>query len=123
MAPLVVICDDEPDIRLLYRQAFEDLGVEVAEAADGEECLAVVDQATEPPALVVLDLFMPRRDGFATLPELRERCPGCPVVVVTAHAAVDVFDKSRARGAVACFDKLGFLQRVPRLVDRFCRAA
>jgi CheY-like chemotaxis protein len=113
----VLICDDEPDIRLLFRTAFEREGVTVDEAGDGDECLAMAD--ANPPDVVILDLMMPKRDGLSTLPVLRHRCPQSAVVVVTAHAAIDAFEASRARGAAACFDKLGFLPRVPWLVSKF----
>jgi CheY-like chemotaxis protein len=113
----VLICDDEPDIRLLFRAAFEREGAIVDEASDGDECLLVAD--ANPPDVVILDLMMPKRDGLSTLPALRRRCPRSAVVVVTAHAAIDAFEASRARGAAACFDKLGFLPRVPWVVSKF----
>jgi CheY-like chemotaxis protein len=113
----VLICDDEPDIRLLYRAAFEREGAVVDEAGDGDECLAVAE--AHPPDVVILDLMMPKRDGLSTLPILRRLCPNTAIVVVTAHAAIDAFETSRARGASACFDKLGFLPRVPWVVSKF----
>ena len=116
----VLICDDEPDIRTLFRMAFEDAGATVDEAADGEECLSLA--GVHPPDLVVLDLYMPHRDGLATLPELRKQYPLVPVLVVSAHAAVEIFDASRARGATACFDKVSFVPRIPKLVERYCAA-
>lgn len=117
----VLICDDEPSIRLLFRTAIEAEGIEVHEAEDGEDCLAVADRVQ--PDLVILDLYMPRRDGLSTLPELRLRCPKAAVLVVSAHAAVEIFEQSRARGASACFDKLGFLPRIGELLDRYAPAA
>jgi CheY-like chemotaxis protein len=116
----VLIVDDEPDVRALFRTAFELEGATVDEAGDGDECLACA--ALHAPDLVVLDLWMPNRNGFATLPELRRSHPTCPVLVVTAHAAVDVFEQSRARGATACFDKVGFVPRIPRVVQRYTPA-
>lgn len=116
----VLICDDEPDIRLLYRTAFEREGAIVDEAADGDECLEVAE--ANPPDVVILDLMMPKRDGLSTLPALRRRCPKAAVVVVTAHVAVEAFEASRSRGAAACFDKLGFLPRVPWVVSKFAVA-
>jgi len=113
----VLICDDEPDIRLLFRTAFEREGAVVFEAADGDECLAVAGATC--PDVVILDLMMPKRDGLSTLPMLRRQCPHSAVVVVTAHAAIEAFEVSRARGAAACFDKLGFLPRVPWVVSKF----
>ena len=116
----VLICDDEPDIRLLFRTAFEREGAVVDEAGDGDECLQVASDNC--PDVVILDLMMPKRDGLSTLPMLRRQCPSSAVVVVTAHAAMDAFEVSRARGAAACFDKLGFLPRVPWVVSKFAVA-
>jgi len=117
----VLICDDEPAIRLLYRAAIEREGIQVDEAADGIECLDVAERTK--PDLVILDLYMPRRDGLAVLPLLRAACPSARVLVVSAHAAVEVFEQSRARGATACFDKLSFLPRIPALLERYGTAA
>lgn len=113
----MLICDDEADIRFLFRMAFEERGVEVAEAVDGDDCIAQVSEFC--PDLIVLDLFMPNRDGLSALPELKRRCPSTRVLVVTAYAAAESFNRSRARGATACFDKLDFQSRIPRLVERY----
>ena len=112
----VLICDDEPAIRQLYRFAFEDAGAEVDEAGDGEECIAMATDVSFD--LIVLDLFMPKRDGLSTLPELRACSPESPVFIVSAHAGVEVFTQSRALGAAACFEKVGFLQRIPSMLAR-----
>ena len=113
----VVICDDEPDIRLVYRMAFEEFHAEVVEAVDGDDCIACL--AVVCPDLVILDLFMPNRDGLSALPEIKRLCPEARVLVVSAHGAEDTFARSKARGATACFDKLSFVSRIPRLVERY----
>jgi len=113
----VLICDDEPSIRELYRFAFEQAGAQVGEAADGDECITAA--RADYPDVIVLDLFMPRRDGLAALPELRRACPGAPVLMVSAHAGVEVFSRARALGATACFEKGSFLHRIPELVARY----
>ncbi len=115
MAMRVVICDDEPDIRLLFRMECEERGAEVVEANDGDECLARLDDGCAD--VIILDLFMPNRDGMSALPEIRARCPEASIFVVSAHSAVDVFAKSRARGANACFEKLNFASRIPHLLE------
>lgn len=117
----VLICDDEPDIRLLYRLAFEELGAEVTEAIDGDDCVRRMSVSC--PDLVILDLYMPKRDGLSALPELKQCCPNARILVVSAHAAEETFTRSRARGATACFEKLSFVTRIPRLVERYGGAA
>ena len=116
----VLICDDEPSIRVLFRSAFERAGAGVLEAADGDECLRVAEETT--PDLVVLDLYMPKRDGFSTLAALREQNPDLPVVMVSAIAAVEVLQRGKALGADGCFDKIAFLGRIPSVVTRYTSA-
>ena len=113
----VLICDDEPDIRLVFRVAFESLDVEVTEAVDGDECIERA--AEDSPDLVVLDIYMPNRDGLSALPEVRRLCPDARILVVSAHGTDDTFARCRHRGATACFDKLSFVTRIPRIVERY----
>lgn len=113
----VLICDDEADIRLLYRVAFEGLGAEVSEAVDGDDCMLRAMEVC--PDVVILDLFMPNRDGMSVLPDLKQCCPEARILMVSAHAAEDTFTLGRARGATACFEKLSFINRIPRLVERY----
>lgn len=118
----VLICDDEASIRLLYRLGFEEHGAEVVEADDGDACLAALERGS--PDVVVLDLFMPGgRDGLSVLPELRRRCPTSSIYVVSAHASAETFGRCRRRGATACFEKLGFAARIPRVLERHRGAA
>jgi two-component system invasion response regulator UvrY len=117
----VLICDDEADIRMVYRMAFEDLGAEVTEAVDGDDCIDRI--AGICPDLVILDLYMPNRDGLSALPELKRLCPDARVLVVSAHDGAETFTRSRARGATACFEKLSFISRIPRVVERYGGAA
>jgi DNA-binding response OmpR family regulator len=82
----VMIVDDEPNVRLVFRAALEADGYEVAEAGDGEEA---VDRLRGAPVdLILLDLRMPRLDGMETLRHLRAVGDDTPVVVVTAHGGV-----------------------------------
>lgn len=113
----VLVCDDEPDIRLLFRVALEAAGAEVTEAIDGVDCVESVEARR--PDLLVLDLYMPRRDGFAALELIHGAWPDLPVVVVSAHASVEILRTGRQLGAVACFPKPTFVSRIPSLVERF----
>ena len=80
----VLIVDDEPDVRSLVRSALQYARVplEAVEAADAEEALAAV--ASAQPDIMVLDLALPKRDGFSVLEELR-RTSDLPVIVLTAR--------------------------------------
>ena len=117
----VLICDDEQDIRLLYRTAFEREGSVVCLARDGDECVKLADELH--PDLVVLDLMMPVRDGFSALTELHDRWPDTHVLVVSAYASAQNVDSARGMGADDCYDKIDFLWRIPSLVARYEPAA
>ena len=60
--PLILIVDDDKSMRILLRQAMKKEGYQVAEAKDGEECLAVYERLQ--PDIVLLDAMMPVMDGY-----------------------------------------------------------
>jgi CheY-like chemotaxis protein len=117
----VLICDDEPHIRLLYRSEFELAGADVVVAIDGEECIAVADR--EQPDIIVLDLRMPRCDGLSALAELRAHHPGAHVLVVSANYLPEQFKRCIDLGAEECIDKLDFLMRIPEVIAQYSGAA
>lgn len=65
----ILVVDDEPSIRQLVAFTLEDLGHEVTEATDGDEAVEKIQDMI--PDLVVLDVMMPRMDGWGVLQELR----------------------------------------------------
>src|SRR5260370_28580848 len=83
----VLIAEDNPTNRELLRELLEIRGYGVAEACDGKEALAMVEQA--PPDLLLLAIGMPLMDGFAVVRKLREnpRFTSLPVVADTSLAS------------------------------------
>jgi PAS domain S-box-containing protein len=83
--PLVLVVDDDAEVRSMIRRTIEGTGLRVAEAANGREALRWLE-ANPDPALILLDLMMPEMDGFEFLDEIRQPdgWPGTPVVVLTA---------------------------------------
>ncbi len=82
----VLIVDDEPNVRFVFRTALESVGHHVEEAVSGREAIQHVHAS--PPDIVLLDLRMPDVDGMAVLRQLRAEGNDVPVVVVTAHGSV-----------------------------------
>ena len=80
--PLVLVVEDDPALGDVIMTALRDDGLDSKLASDGDEAMRLVD-ALEP-SCMVLDLMMPRRDGFSVLRELRSDGRIAPVVVVTA---------------------------------------
>lgn len=84
-APLVLVADDDPQLRKLVRGILTPQGFQVAEAEDG---IAALDEAQRlRPDVMLLDMDMPRLDGLGVLDTLRQRLLGrsVPVIVVTVH--------------------------------------
>jgi CheY-like chemotaxis protein len=82
---LVLIVDDEPDVRLVARLVLASAGYEVREASSGEDALALLE-GDERPDAVLLDVRMPGMGGWETLRRLRAGDDdGVPVVIFTAH--------------------------------------
>lgn len=67
--PRVVIADDDPDIRRLVQITVSNAGCDVTVAADGEQALEII--RASPPDLVILDVLMPRMDGWEVAKELK----------------------------------------------------
>jgi two-component system alkaline phosphatase synthesis response regulator PhoP len=80
----VLVIDDEPDVLLLCRVNFEFAGHEVIEAPDGATGLTVARERH--PDAIVLDVMLPRQDGFQILGELRSdpETAETPIVMLTA---------------------------------------
>jgi len=80
--PLVLIIDDEIQIRRLLRVCLENHGYRVVEAATGQE--GIVQAAQHPPELVILDLGLPDLDGVSVLKRIRE-WSRVPVIVLSVR--------------------------------------
>jgi DNA-binding response OmpR family regulator len=79
----VLIVEDDPDLLALEEAILSDAGYRVASAADGLEALERVER--EMPGLILLDMRMPRMNGWEFAREFRARHGNvCPIAVITA---------------------------------------
>lgn len=92
-AKRVLVADDNLQIRMLVKAALRPLGCEIAEAVDGEQALEAA--VTEPPDLVLLDVTMPKLDGFEVLAFLRKRPETASLKVVMLTTAAQKTDLQR----------------------------
>ena len=85
-SPLVLVADDEEDIRALVAFRLQRAGYAVITAADGEEALLLA--TTRLPDLVVLDMMMPKATGLEVTRSLRgnDTTKDIPVILLTARA-------------------------------------
>ena len=79
----IAIIEDDPSINQMYRMKFEATGFDVQLASDGERGVALVEAFR--PDLILLDLQMPKKNGYETLKEIRahEWGTSIPVIILT----------------------------------------
>lgn len=103
----ILIVDDEPGLLDLYRRMVKQQvpGCRVLTAKNGQEALVVMAQ--ERPDLVLLDLIMPKVDGFGVLEAMqaKERMRGIPVIVLTAQVLTEGDMARLNRGVTAVLSK------------------
>ncbi len=101
----VLVVDDEPNIVLSLRYLMSKAGYRVCVATDGEAALEAIER--ERPDLVLLDLMIPKRDGYDVCQTLRAdpRHRELPVVMLTARGREIDREKGLALGATAYLTK------------------
>jgi len=93
----ILVVDDEQNARAALRTLLADEGYEIAEAADGEEALALLPAFA--PAAVLADVRMPRLDGLGLLRRAREQGSDAVFVMMTAFASVEAAVEAMRAGA------------------------
>ncbi|HJT54040.1 MAG TPA: response regulator [Candidatus Acidoferrales bacterium] len=104
----ILVAEDNPVNLELLREMLEGLRCEVVEATNGEQALAKVEETR--PDLILLDINMPKMNGYDVLARLRQnlKFSGVPVLAVTAYAMKE--DQQRVLEA-------GFNGYLPKPID------
>lgn len=116
----VLLAEDEPDIQFITRLALEDAGCTVTAVSDGQS--AVDCARAEPFDVVLLDVMMPRVDGFTACARLREdpRTRAMPVIFLTAKSQELEVEHGLAIGArgyiVKPFDVFNLAERIREIL-------
>ena len=112
--PLVLLAEDDADVRRLIATALRMDGYSVIETADGDELVAHIGSALlfgnlrgeiDPVSLVISDIHMPGDDGLEILGRLRAADIGVRVILITAHADRDTRERAARLGADAFLGK------------------
>ncbi len=103
--PTLLLVDDDSFVRRILKDVITETGIELRllEAADGEEGLAVA--AREQPAVMFLDLFMPKKSGLEVLSAIKSVSPMTRVLVISSMDAEPVVEQAMAAGAVGFVGK------------------
>ncbi|NBD73701.1 response regulator [Patescibacteria group bacterium] len=104
----VLLIEDEDILSNILTSKLERAGYRVAVAKDGEEGLAMV--SSEHPDLVLLDMMLPKLNGFAILEQLNEQgtIPGLPVIVISNSGQPVEIERAEKLGIVDYLVKLNF---------------
>ena len=100
----ILVVDDDEEILETVRFALQDQGYEVLLAHDGQEGLMRAER--DQPDLILLDIIMPKRSGFAVLERLRQSRIRSPrIIMLTANTDPRHLEFAESRGADAFLNK------------------
>jgi CheY-like chemotaxis protein len=125
--PTILTVDDSKTIRLLLARILRPFAVEVCEACNGEEGLAVA--AAKGPQLIILDYNMPVMDGLTMLSRLREDAAlkATPVIMLTAESGSAIISAVARLGArdyiVKPFEERALLAKIGKILPLVSRPA
>ncbi len=110
MARQILVVDDEERIRQSLNGVLKDEGYEVREAKDGVQALKQIE--SDPPDVVLLDIWMPGMDGMETLERIKAQIPNLPVVMISGHANIELAVRATKLGAYDFIEKPLSLEKV-----------
>lgn len=101
----ILVVEDDTFLANAYRVKLEKAGFEVKNTYDGQEALDLLQTFT--PDLILLDIVMPKKDGFATLEEIKvnERWKNIPVILASNLGQKEDREKGTRLGATEFFTK------------------
>ena len=95
--PTILICDDEEGIRESFKLILEDQ-YDLRFATNGLEAIEMLKSFT--PALMLLDIKMPKMHGLEILKQIKEARPVLPIIIVTGYQSVEMAQEALKCGAI-----------------------
>ncbi len=115
----LLLVEDTPSLQLVYESVLRSNGHRVTSASTAAEGLSAFQK--DPPAVVILDLMLPDRDGLDLMGEFLTIRPGTPVIVITANGSMSKAVEAMRGGAheflVKPFDEQRFLNAVSNALN------
>jgi DNA-binding response OmpR family regulator len=116
----ILFVEDEPTLQKELNEILQQEGFKILSAFDGEEALKLTKE--EMPDLILLDLILPKKDGFEVLKELKadEKMKDIPVIVLTNLEGIGDVEKAIELGAISYLVKANYkLEDVVRKIKDF----
>ena len=103
----IFMAEDDPLMITIYNQIFKISGFDFAMAADGEQAIENLSSMATKPDLAVLDVMMPKKDGFEVLKFIKAdpTLKNIPVIILTNLSSQEDLKKGLDLGADACLVK------------------
>jgi DNA-binding response OmpR family regulator len=117
---VLLLAEDDADMRSLLCDELSEMGLHILEAADGDQVLQYVME--QQPTLILTDLRMPA-GGMAYISSLRKCAPKVPIILMTAFGDAQTKKEAMALGVAAYFDKPVRISNLKQKVQELLRAA
>jgi len=117
----ILVVEDNQDNREMVVKVLKFNGYEVIEAVDGEE--GIEKAKTEAPALILLDIYLPKMDGYEVAKRLKadKGLKDIPVIALTAHAMKGNREQALAAGCDGYIPKPIDIRELPKQIQHFLK--
>lgn len=117
----ILIVDDNQDNRELVVKILKNRGYKMIEAVDGEDAIRKAEE--EKPALILMDISLPKIDGYEVTRRLKimEDLKDIPVIALTAHAMKGDMEKALFSGCEGYITKPINVRELPEQIERFIK--
>jgi PAS domain S-box-containing protein len=117
----ILLVDDDTVVRQVTGDVLRNLGYDVKEAVDGQDALERFQAAPEGFSLVLMDLVMPRMDGYAAFRAMRAILPSIPVVFISGYSQQEVPMPAEVQGHAGFLQKPFQISKLEELLDEILR--
>ncbi|MBU6414702.1 response regulator [Patescibacteria group bacterium] len=116
MSKKILFVEDEPDLQKTLGSVLENIGFEVVSAFDGEAAVTLAKQHL--PDLILLDLILPKKDGFQVLEEIKkeESTKRIPVIILSNLESINEIERAIELGATTYLIKTNY--RLDEVIDK-----
>jgi two-component system cell cycle response regulator DivK len=117
----ILVVEDDQDNREMVIKVLKFHGYQVVEAVDGEE--AIEKARTEKPDLILLDIYLPKMDGYEATKRLKgdSRLKDIPIIALTAHAMKGNREEALAAGCDGYIPKPINVRELPKQIQHFLK--
>ena len=112
----ILVVDDDADIGMVLGDRLQAMGHEVRSAADGQAALGAIREKL--PALVFVDIEMPKLDGIEVLRRIRRDWPDLPVIVMTAYGTIAKAVEAMKEGATDFITKPFEMEQLKSVITK-----